>query len=358
MEILIWVGFALSLFGGSLMLAKQKSSTPDIVLTIWLLLFAFDFLLRAIEIQAFGHAQMSNTFLLFNPLLYLYTQSLTNSKFKLKWLHLLHLIPFIGFEIIVYSFSQEISLNAFISKTVTDLVFYSFTIISFLSWTYYNTRSAILLRKHNKHVEEEFSYKNRFNNISWLKFVAYFYFSYTAAIFIVGITFYFRIFNSEILVILVSSVSLFLVYAFSFFGLLQTPIFNSKTTSASNLKENISIPESKIQKIIVEIMEYCEKEEPYLESDFNMDSFSQKLKIPKHQLTWILNKEIGKNFFQFINEYRIREAKKMLSDKNNVYSIEAIGYDCGFNSKSSFFTTFKKNTGMTPLQYKKIIRNS
>jgi len=84
-----------------------------------------------------------------------------------------------------------------------------------------------------------------------------------------------------------------------------------------------------------------------------MDLLSKALKIPKYQLTEVLNTTIGKNFFQFVNAYRVEEVKKMLVDPKNLYSIEAIGYECGFSSKSSFYKEFKRITGMTPAEYKK-----
>jgi AraC-like DNA-binding protein len=60
-----------------------------------------------------------------------------------------------------------------------------------------------------------------------------------------------------------------------------------------------------------------------------------------------------KNFYQFVNEYRVEAVKKMLANprRKNI-SIEAIGFDCGFNSKSTFFSVFKSITGMTPAQFK------
>jgi AraC-like DNA-binding protein len=78
---------------------------------------------------------------------------------------------------------------------------------------------------------------------------------------------------------------------------------------------------------------------------------SNALGIPKYLLTEVLNVAMGKNFFRLVNEYRVEAVKKMLMKKKE-YSIEAIGYECGFNSKSSFFTVFKNITGLTPLQYK------
>jgi AraC-like DNA-binding protein len=68
----------------------------------------------------------------------------------------------------------------------------------------------------------------------------------------------------------------------------------------------------------------------------------------------VLNTSIGKNFFQFVNAYRVEEVKRMLVDPKNLYSIEAIGYECGFSSKSSFYKEFKRITGMTPAEYKKV----
>jgi AraC-like DNA-binding protein len=62
---------------------------------------------------------------------------------------------------------------------------------------------------------------------------------------------------------------------------------------------------------------------------------------------------LGKSFTNLINEYRIEKAKELLETENN-FTVEGIGYESGFNSKSTFFTTFKKITGKTPTEYQKI----
>lgn len=72
--------------------------------------------------------------------------------------------------------------------------------------------------------------------------------------------------------------------------------------------------------------------------------------LSTHQLSQFLNDCMGKNFTQFINEYRIREACKLL-ETDTLLSIEGIGDEVGFNSKSTFFTTFKKIKGVTPAAY-------
>ncbi|BFP43431.1 hypothetical protein FGF1_42760 [Flavobacteriaceae bacterium GF1] len=78
---------------------------------------------------------------------------------------------------------------------------------------------------------------------------------------------------------------------------------------------------------------------------------ADKLQIPPYLLSQFLNDNLGKSFAIFINEHRIEAAKKKLLSNNN-FTLETIGYDCGFNSKSTFFSTFKKLTGLTPSNYR------
>jgi AraC-like DNA-binding protein len=100
------------------------------------------------------------------------------------------------------------------------------------------------------------------------------------------------------------------------------------------------------------VLRYFEEHKPYLNTELNLDLLARQTSIPKHHLTEVLNTEIGMNFFQFVNSYRVKAVIEMLMDRKNKYSIEALGYECGFNSKSSFFTVFKQITGQTPAQYK------
>jgi len=76
-------------------------------------------------------------------------------------------------------------------------------------------------------------------------------------------------------------------------------------------------------------------------------------------LSQVINENIGKSFFDFVNEYRVRETKKALADsRSEQFSILGIAMDAGFNSKSAFYTAFKKYTGMTPSQFKEQINNA
>jgi len=79
---------------------------------------------------------------------------------------------------------------------------------------------------------------------------------------------------------------------------------------------------------------------------------AKELDVTQHNLSQFLNNNYGKSFSLFINELRIEKAKKLLLIPNP-YTIETIGYESGFNSKSTFYTTFKKITGQTPSEYQK-----
>ncbi len=80
---------------------------------------------------------------------------------------------------------------------------------------------------------------------------------------------------------------------------------------------------------------------------------SRKTGISRHHITQVLNEKYKRNFFTFINEYRVKEVMERFSDpKYNNYTILAIAFDSGFNSKTTFNSFFKSQTGMTPSEYR------
>jgi AraC-like DNA-binding protein len=93
------------------------------------------------------------------------------------------------------------------------------------------------------------------------------------------------------------------------------------------------------------------QEKLYKEQDLKLASLAQKISVTTHQLSQLLNENIGKSFSVYINEYRINEACNLIATDNRL-TLEAIGYEVGFNSKSTFYTAFRKVKGMTPASYK------
>ena len=90
----------------------------------------------------------------------------------------------------------------------------------------------------------------------------------------------------------------------------------------------------------------------YKNTDIKLQDIASELSISSHKLSQFLNDNLGKSFALFINEYRIEEAKRLLVE-NNSYTLEAIGFEAGFSSRSTFYATFKRIIGQTPSEFKK-----
>jgi len=109
-------------------------------------------------------------------------------------------------------------------------------------------------------------------------------------------------------------------------------------------KETLNLIHQKLSVIV--------EKELFLNPNFSLEEAAKELKLTKHILSQYVNEVLGKSFSSLIKEYRIDKAKKLLETETN-YTIENLGYDSGFNSKSAFFTAFKKTTGLTPAEYQK-----
>ncbi|WP_031456843.1 helix-turn-helix domain-containing protein [Flavobacterium chungangense] len=129
---------------------------------------------------------------------------------------------------------------------------------------------------------------------------------------------------------------------------------NSNESTFFNEKEkyqNKEIDKATLLLIDQKIALIIEKE-LFVNPNFNLEEAAKELKITKHLLSQYVNEILGKSFSSLIKEYRVEKAKRLLETEKN-YSIESLGYDSGFNSKSTFFTAFKKITGLTPAEYQK-----
>lgn len=105
-------------------------------------------------------------------------------------------------------------------------------------------------------------------------------------------------------------------------------------------------------KLITQLEQLMQKEKLYKNALLKLDVIAKKMRITDNQLSQLLNDNIGKNYAAYINEYRIQAAKELLL-RHPKMTIESIGYEVGYNAKASFYTTFKRQTGMTPAAFKK-----
>lgn len=132
---------------------------------------------------------------------------------------------------------------------------------------------------------------------------------------------------------------------------------NNKKTSFFEEKEKYKNKEidTETLELIESKLSIVKDKELYCNPNITLTSIAKELNIPAHILSQFLNDNFSKSFSLFINELRIIKAKELLSVPNQ-YTIEAIGYESGFNSKSTFYTTFKKITEQTPSEYQKSLK--
>jgi AraC-like DNA-binding protein len=136
-------------------------------------------------------------------------------------------------------------------------------------------------------------------------------------------------------------------------GLKQSTFFNGIEEKKKYSDSTLSDTESDMY--ITELINYMESSKPYLEPSLKITEIADRLSIPAKSLSQSINQNLNKNFFDFVNSYRVEEAKKrILKSNGNAITILEILYDSGFNSKTAFNRAFKKHTGLTPTQFKSI----
>lgn len=142
------------------------------------------------------------------------------------------------------------------------------------------------------------------------------------------------------------------IYIIAFYAFLNQRIFEGKETNSKY--QNINITYQEFKHYQDEIIQIMAAEKPYLNANFTLDKLSKQISLPSYLTSHIINKGFNTNFSDFINLYRINEAaSKLTSSSYGHIKISQIAYDCGFNTLSSFNSSFKKIKGTTPSQFKK-----
>ncbi|HEY1166139.1 MAG TPA: helix-turn-helix domain-containing protein [Chitinophaga sp.] len=147
-------------------------------------------------------------------------------------------------------------------------------------------------------------------------------------------------------------------FSLAIYGLVFALLYRKKTSdlffSASPKYADKKLDPGEAQRIIDRLERIMTEKELFKNPNLKLHDLAGEIHISGHQLSQVLNDNIQKNFTLFVNEYRINEACNILSQQINL-SIEAVGYEVGFNSRSTFFATFKKIKGTTPSVYQQSI---
>lgn len=136
------------------------------------------------------------------------------------------------------------------------------------------------------------------------------------------------------------------------------PAKNNEIEDEERIKyQNIRIDDQEVEELKKSILNFYETEKPYLNPNLLLDEVANKINQPKVKISQILNQYLETNFADFTNTYRINTFKeKAVAGLVEQETILVVALECGFSSRSSFFRSFKKVTGQTPLEYLKDMR--
>lgn len=361
-EPVLYIGISQSFFAGLLIATKKPAIMANRIMAAWLFMICLELIFALINSTVIEMYSFPFITFTYGPLLYLYVRFMTVPDRKFNWLSLLHFIPFIAFFTVSVIFRSEPlvrDLRSFFKPDRLMPLRIVYSVTFFLSITAYSILAFIEIKKHQINLKNLVSFTSRKITLNWLKILAIsFYASYFVLFILGGLNMIGNYIPFDPYFVIFGFIALFSA-AYSFYGIKQPAIFgevvrNNVTEKKSSGKYIRSgLKESQAEKYLAKLISYMEKGKPYLKRDLTIHDLSRKTGISRHYITQVLNEKYKKNFFTFVNEYRVKEVIERFNDpKFNHYTILAIAYDSGFNSKTTFNAIFKNQTGLTPSEYR------
>lgn len=134
----------------------------------------------------------------------------------------------------------------------------------------------------------------------------------------------------------------------------RTRLYGEISSPETKKEKQALLDEGTSKEYTSTLLTFMEEEQPFLSPDLSLRSLAERIEIHPNQLSWLLNDKIGKNFNQFVNQYRVEHFKELAADESNSHiSLIGLAYESGFNSKTVFNTYFKKEVGKTPKEWLK-----
>ncbi len=356
---ILYIGISQSFFSGLLISVKKPASVADKIMSAWLFLICIELLFallnkNLIDIYSFPFVAFT-----YGPLMYLYVKYITDPQKRFNTYGLFHFIPFVVFftvSVILRAQPLVDDLGNFFEPDRYISLRIVYGICFFLSITIYSALSFYLIRDHQKKLGDLISYTSGVITLNWLKIISISFYAIYVVLFIAGgLEMIGDYIPFDPYYITFGFLTLF-SFMFGFYGIRQSMI--EEVSPDENKKEaekylKSGLKGEQAREYLAALLDYVEKNKPYLDQNLTINDLSRLIGIPKHYITQVLNDNYGRNFFTFINEYRIREVIQRFADpKFNHYTILAIAFDSGFNSKTTFNSFFKSQTGMTPSEYR------
>lgn len=294
---------------------------------------------------------------LIGPIYYWYIKLIINDNFRIEWNFLWHFIPFliaILFLMPFYTISSELKIELLSADQKTKLIpltlpLFIFIASQVLQSFLYIYFSFIIL---NKSVAFNTTNQPK-NKIIWLKRFSLAFLLYWAVDFLALLWYSLKgVIQQEVFYVttLCNTVA---INVLVFFAIRNNKEFTQILLQNWNEKyRNSALSKNESQLYKERILNFMKEEKPYLDAELTLPKLANLLDINSHIVSQILNLELGRSFYEFINEYRFHEVKQRLQEsKNKHFTFLAIAFDSGFNNKNTFNKVFKKYAGVTPSQF-------
>lgn len=350
--------FLLIFFSFFLVTRKKQSRLSNFLLAGFLFINSIPFLFNifySLDIRIFRslptlYLSLFNLDFLMGPLIFFYTKSVAIKDFRLRkkdWPHLLPVIMFNLYLLFSIILKQTTGVpRSFIRGEITAAL-----VASHMLLVIYACLSVRVLRQYTAAIKNVYSYTEKIN-LNWLRFVLVSF----------GIIWSMIIVNSLVRIVrttpipslndILSTVNFVVSIIIIYYGLTWPKLFAS--IESKSKYEGSSLTSEDAKRYANRLKVFMETEKPHLTPSITINELSEKLSIPAKHLSQLVNEQFQQNFFDFINSYRIEEAKRYLVKKSRRnLNISQILYEVGFNSKATFNRAFSRHVGMSPKEFRK-----
>ena len=319
---------------------RNANSKSNHVLAIWMVLMAIDLTLKALFLNGMRGYILRPFILvqlfpfLYGSLFYLYVRTLT-TKNRVRLKDIMHFAGFIFFTLINIPYIIDP-----VNKTVVD--FKNFDLILDIYSISYVIAGLLLIRNYRKNLNQQ-QVDTQDVDLLWLKIMGY----SQVIIWLIAVAQWILPipgFNSWFIYV---AVSLWMILI-GYLSLMQQSVPKVKTIQANKQQTD----DSRFDEVKVKLDTLIHNDKIHLQPSLTIGQLAKKTGYPEYLISLFINRVHNKSFRDYINDLRISEAKTMLLDNKNKRTILDIAYECGFNSKSTFNSAFKKITHQTPSAFK------
>lgn len=292
--------------------------------------------------------------------MYLYLKSLIYKNFKFRKLDIIHLLLFLIYFtyllITFYFLSADIKRELLIQGLVITRHQQNIIVaILQIQTLIYVICAFRLFNIYRSEIKNYYSSIEKIN-YSWIKFII-------ISLIIIWLQDVGRFitylqtdqFTNIFTVTLFSSLLVF-CYLILYKALTQPEVFSGISEKTKQMKQSLS--ETTSDQYLQKLVDHMNNKKPYLNPALTLMDLAEEVSIPPRSLSEVIHSSLNQNFYDFINTYRIKESKRLLSTSSEQSkTVLEILYKVGFNNKSSFNNAFKKITGKTPSQFRKLKSN-